>query len=154
MGRALGADRGQSLVEFALTLPIVLMLLMGIVDLGFVLHAHVQVAGACYEGARQGSLFPGNVNDFSDQNDTAREQAVRAAVANAMGLLDTANVQNFNLSSDVLIVYHPASPTNSTRSGDEMVVTVRYRQPVWFGLVTGINNSRLQVSTSTRMKIQ
>ena len=150
-----GGGRGQSLVEFALTLPIAMALLMGVIDLGFVLHAHVQVAGACYEGARRGSLFPGNLNDLYTQNDSARLDVVKASVQGAMGLLDISNPQNFDVSSDVKITYYPTVPTDSsTRTGDEMVVTVSYRQPVWFNLLSGLSNSRLQVTSSTRVRIQ
>ena len=147
-------NKGQSLVEFALTLPIILMLAMGIVDLGFIIHAQVQVSGASYEGARVGSLFVGNVNDLTTQNDGARATAIRSAVSNALGLLDTTNPQNFDPSSDVQITYYPNSPSNSTRTGDEVLVTVRYRQPVWFSLLAGISNGRYAVSSSTRIRIQ
>ena len=48
---------GQSLVEAALVLPILSLLLMGIVEFGFLLYAHVQVANAAREAARAASLY-------------------------------------------------------------------------------------------------
>ena len=48
---------GQSLVELALTLPILVLLLMGLIELGLILYAHVQVANAAREGARAASLY-------------------------------------------------------------------------------------------------
>jgi hypothetical protein len=48
---------GQSLVETALLLPIVALLLIGVVEFGLILYAHVQVANAAREAARAASLY-------------------------------------------------------------------------------------------------
>lgn len=45
-------EKGQSLVEFALILPILLVLVMGIVQFGFIFNAHITVTHAAREGAR------------------------------------------------------------------------------------------------------
>ncbi len=50
---------GQSLVELAFTLPLLILILLGLADFGFLLYAHVQVANAAREGARAGSLYLG-----------------------------------------------------------------------------------------------
>lgn len=50
---------GQSLVEFALALPLLALVLGGIASFGFVLYAHVQVTNAAREAARAGSLYLG-----------------------------------------------------------------------------------------------
>jgi hypothetical protein len=50
---------GQSLVEFAFMLPILVLLLIGLADFGFLFYAHVQVTNATREGARAGSLYLG-----------------------------------------------------------------------------------------------
>lgn len=52
--------RGQSLVEFALVLPLLVLLLYGLAEFGFLLYAHVQVTNAAREGARAGSLYLGS----------------------------------------------------------------------------------------------
>lgn len=52
--------RGQSLIEFALAVPIIAVMLIGLAEFGFVLYAHVQVANAVREGARAGSLYLGS----------------------------------------------------------------------------------------------
>ncbi|HSH82919.1 MAG TPA: TadE/TadG family type IV pilus assembly protein [Herpetosiphonaceae bacterium] len=48
---------GQSLVELAISLPLLLLILLGLADFGFLLYGHVQVANATREGARAGSLY-------------------------------------------------------------------------------------------------
>ena len=47
--------RGQSLVEFALVLPFLLMLILGAVEFGFVFNHHLTLEYATREGARVGS---------------------------------------------------------------------------------------------------
>ena len=48
---------GQSLVELALVLPLLAVLLLGLVEFGMVLYAHVQVSNAAREAARSASLY-------------------------------------------------------------------------------------------------
>ncbi len=62
-------QRGQSLVEIALLLPILIILFLGIAEVGFYLFSHVQVANAARTGARAGSLCRlhqrcGDLSDF------------------------------------------------------------------------------------------
>lgn len=47
-------ERGQSLVEFALLLPVLIIILMGIFDLGRVVFAYNSMTNAAREGARLG----------------------------------------------------------------------------------------------------
>lgn len=49
---------GQGLVEFALTLPILILILLGVLDLGRVYFATMTVTNAAREGARYGAANP------------------------------------------------------------------------------------------------
>jgi Flp pilus assembly protein TadG len=49
-------DRGAAAVEFALVLPVLLLVLCGIVDFGRALHAQVVLTQAAREGARLAAL--------------------------------------------------------------------------------------------------
>jgi len=44
-------DRGQSLVEFAIVLPILLLLLSGVIDVGRILFTYIALTDAAQEGA-------------------------------------------------------------------------------------------------------
>jgi TadE-like protein len=57
-GRPPGAGRGQSVVEFALILPVMLLLLAGAIDLGRAFYAYVAVENAAKEGALYGARHP------------------------------------------------------------------------------------------------
>jgi Flp pilus assembly protein TadG len=48
--------RGQSLVEFALVIPIFLLLIMGVVDAGRLVYMNSTLSNAAREGARTGSV--------------------------------------------------------------------------------------------------
>lgn len=50
--------RGQSIVELALALPLLLLLLLGTIDIGRVFFDYVQLRNAAREGAGYGAHFP------------------------------------------------------------------------------------------------
>ena len=49
-------ERGQSLVEFAISLVIILWLLAGAVEFGIALFQYIQLRDAAQEGALYGSI--------------------------------------------------------------------------------------------------
>lgn len=49
--------RGQSLMEFALVLPLILLIVMGILDLGWAVYARNTISNAAREGARTGIIY-------------------------------------------------------------------------------------------------
>jgi Flp pilus assembly protein TadG len=67
-------ERGQSLVELALTLVLLLTLLAGIVNLGIAFFSWVTIRDAAQEGAQFGSIYPldenGNLNTAQIENRT------------------------------------------------------------------------------------
>jgi TadE-like protein len=80
--------RGQSLVEFALILPLLLILLMGILDLGRAVAAYNSVSNAARSAARAAIV---------DQNEDVVRQA---AVDEAFGLNPLAVNFNPNVNAD------------------------------------------------------
>src|SRR6266446_2133172 len=71
------SDRASVIVEFALMLPIMTILLVGIIDLGLVVREHQVVQNAAREGARFSSLPE---NQVCATNPTATIQAVKDRV--------------------------------------------------------------------------
>lgn len=80
-------DKGQSLAEFALVLLPLMLILLGIVQLGLILNAYVTVANAAREGARTGSIWIANPTDTQQTNDTNRETSIDDVVNGSLGLL-------------------------------------------------------------------
>lgn len=50
-------EKGQSLVEFALVLPVLLFLVLGMLEYGWMLNAKISVTAAAREGARASSVL-------------------------------------------------------------------------------------------------
>jgi hypothetical protein len=62
-------QKGQSIVEFALVLPLLLVILMGIVDFGWVLHHQTQLDHAVRVGARRGAVGETNATIINRMQD-------------------------------------------------------------------------------------
>lgn len=66
-GEQVREAKGNTLVEFALLLPILILILMGIFDLGRAFYAHNVITNAAREGARYGVAHPdGSVQAVED----------------------------------------------------------------------------------------
>lgn len=149
-----GRNSGQSFVELAMTLPLVMTLLMGVVDSGFVFYAHVQAAAACGEAANVGSRLTLDSTDTQAHNDAARNSAIVSTATGALGRLNP-NLPNFDPTSShyVEIAYQPS--TSVDRIGEPISVTVRYRQKVLFNVLPGLlSGGYYEVSTTTQARIQ
>jgi Flp pilus assembly protein TadG len=120
MARRLRSERGASAVEFALIVPLLVLLVLGIAEFG---HAF-QVQGTLSAAAREG------VRAMALQNDQA---AAKATVQNAAGWLSPAVT-----SSQITI--SPAS-CPATGGATNVRVTVSYRMPY----LTGFFGSGLQL---------
>lgn len=97
----ISADEGQNLVEFALLLPILMYILMGIMQFGLIFAVYLTQNNAVREGARWASIYVYD-NTLSgstpDANDTARNDGMLDRLVNARGILNmsrTANTPNF-----------------------------------------------------------
>ena len=64
-----GSSRGQSMVEFALILPILMFLLMGFFDLGRVVLGHDALGHAAREGARYAIVHGGTLSIYGGSLD-------------------------------------------------------------------------------------
>src|SRR5450759_5287149 len=74
-------QRGQSLVEFAISSLVLILLLMGLLDLSRAFYYSVNIQGAAREGARHGAWFDTATrsNKYLDDDDVML--AVRQALA-------------------------------------------------------------------------
>lgn len=65
-------QRGSNIVELALTLPVLLWILIGILDMGRAVFAQNMISNAAREGARYGSVDPSDTAGITQRvNDTA-----------------------------------------------------------------------------------
>jgi hypothetical protein len=83
-------QRGQSLVEFAISSLVLILLLMGLLDLSRAFYYSVNIQGAAREGARHGAWFDTATrsNKYLDDDDSmlAVDQAMAGAGFNGVNL--------------------------------------------------------------------
>jgi len=93
------SERGQSLVELAISIFILVYLLAGAVEFGLAFFQFVQLRDAAQEGALYGSMNPyidsngdGNYDSGEPVNQAGIETRARAASTSPVDLSDTTNV--------------------------------------------------------------
>ena len=59
--------KGQSLVELAVSLPVILLILLGTFDIGMALFSYSIIRDAAQEGALYGSFNPGNKSEIENR---------------------------------------------------------------------------------------
>lgn len=132
------SERGQSLVEFAISLVIILFLLAGAVEFGIALFQYIQLRDAAQEGALYGSICP---------RDAAKiEQRVRNASDTPLDLTDTTAVNvdvdgrvgTTETSKDLLFV----------TSSDGVYVEVSYDHVVFMPFASLFMDSPLTIRAS------
>lgn len=64
-------EKGQSLVEFVLILPVLLIILAGVLDLGRLYFAYVAVTDAAAEGAAYAAIYPDDSDGVKDRAQAA-----------------------------------------------------------------------------------
>jgi len=144
------AGRGQSLVEFALILTPLFLVLLGIIQFGFIFNTYVTMTNAAREGARTGTIYIYDQTLSKDQNDAARNDAIKAAVTTSMNLLTktapqfttgstwtTSNGGSTFTNGDLVITYEvPSGVTdNDPRTGERVTVAARYHQDLIIPMV-------------------
>jgi Flp pilus assembly protein TadG len=125
-------DKGQALVEFAIILPILLLLLLGILQFGVVFNNYIQVTSAAREGARKAAVS-------RTLGTTGATSAARTAAKSAS--------PGLHLSDSQITV----TPSNAFAQGSDVTVTVRYPYSInLLGRVVASGN--LTSSTTTRVE--
>jgi Flp pilus assembly protein TadG len=81
--RLLRSERGAELIEFALILPLLLFIILGLVDFGFLFQRYEVVNNAAREGARIAVLPGGYVQ--ADVEARVRSYMTAGGVANTSG---------------------------------------------------------------------
>ncbi len=132
---------GQSLVEFAVVLPVFLLILAGILDFGLGLYSQMTVINAAREGARVGVVTP-PATLVADVND--RVQAMSGGLDKTK-LTVTISCKRPVGSSFV------ACSAPQWQSGDAVVVQVDYNYGMLWPLAFG---NHLDLSSTVQMRIE
>ncbi|MFN2590227.1 MAG: TadE/TadG family type IV pilus assembly protein [Actinomycetota bacterium] len=118
-------ERASAAVEFALVLPLVLLMAVALVQVGLLVKDQLVVAGAARAGARQGAV--------STDDDEVRQAAVQAAAS-----LDETRL-------DVVV-------DRQGGAGAPVVVTVRYDVPPVLPWVTWLFPAQIELSSAVTFR--
>lgn len=110
-------QRGQNLIEFALVLPVLLIILIILADLSRAIAANIALVNAAREGARYAVLHPTDINGI--RNRALLEYNNSGTPFTAMELR----------AQDIIITF----PQGSSESGNSVRVTAQSQFPVFFG---------------------
>ena len=132
-------ERGQSLVEFALVLPIFLLVVFAIVDFGMGFRAWISVTNAAREGARVGA-----VRGTCD--------AIRTQVKNTSGGLVNSDGQ--------VTIKSPTVDDCDTSAGEDIEVIVTYDYQLvsplggMLSILGGDIDSTFTIKSSSHMRVE
>jgi Flp pilus assembly protein TadG len=130
-------SQGQSLVEFALVLPIMLFLFMILFDFGRAVYAYSTVADAARQGVRYAIV----------NQSTGTIQSTAAGAATALGIVPTS----------VEVAFHPAGTTVGTCSPLDLGCVAEVRVPYrWTAITPIISNviGQIDMSSTARMPVE
>lgn len=116
------SERGQSLVELALCLPLLILILLGVLDFGRVFNAYIVITNAARNGAYYGSMHSLDTNGITQR------------------VIDEAAGSGVTLSSDNVSV------SSSGEVGTPISVTVSYDFPLLSSYVLGTGVLHLRSS--------
>jgi hypothetical protein len=143
------------MVEFALIVPLLLMLIFGIIELGLLFSVYVGLTNSAREAARAGSVYQYTGTPFLSTDPTAQSKVdaerqtyiTNAISATLNPLVDPATVQ-------VTILYTPTTVLpayHAYRSGDMLDVKLVHDHPLFFGL---FGSQKITIKASSEMRIE
>ena len=103
-------EDGNALLEFSLTMPLVILLFLGAMDLAFVIQQNIMITDAAVTGARYGAN--GHMNDLT---------GMQAAATSA-----ASGVQNFSVTAVNFCTCTPGGPTVSCASSCGATAPLQY----------------------------
>lgn len=131
-------SRGQAMVEFALVLPLFLLVIFAVLDLGRAIYDYSTITNAAREAARFGIIAP---------SPTASVQAKVQQFAGPLGIA----------TADITVSCLTADGTNlcaNAQAGDEITVAVTYPYTPLVQAITTFTGPTLTLATSATMVVQ
>lgn len=123
-------EKGQALVEFAIILPILLLLIMGILQFGMLINSYLTLENSSREGARLG-IVGGTNSDIQN------------IVIKTAPTLDPSAI-TINI-----------TPSDGTRnSGDTLTINLTYNYKLTIPIISQLFNNSVMLNAQTSMRIE
>jgi Flp pilus assembly protein TadG len=122
--------KGQSMVEMALILPIIILLFMGMVEFSRIFGSYLLVTHASREGARMASIG-------------RTDEEVRTNVTNKVNILNVSELQ---------IIFIPEDDSRIT--GEDVRVCVKYKLQIYAPVISSIVSNPFEMEANTYMRVE
>jgi Flp pilus assembly protein TadG len=145
------AERGQSLVEFSLILTPLFLVLLGIIQFGFVFNTYVTITNAARDAARLGTIYEYDRTQTKPVNDLQRNESIKSQLLLSMNFLGKTAPQFTNgttwtqsgttfTNGDLVITYVIPSGISDTESrvGQQVTVRANYHQDLIVPLISAL----------------
>ena len=149
--RQADGEAGQSLVEFSLILFPLFLVLLGIIQFGFIFNTYVTMTNAARDAGRLGTVYVYDRSLTKAQNDLVRNEAIKSQVIASMNMLGktapwftsgstwTQSGSTYT-NGDIVITY--SLPTGVTdvdaRVGQRVMVRATYHQDLVIPLISAL----------------
>ena len=147
--RQLGSERGQSLVELAATLPILILLLVGSVDFGMAVFSYSMLRDAAQEGAFYGSFNPTSKAEIENRARNISPRAEDEIFSSPV------NLRNIDLVQVDVQALGRACQGTTKGVTNSMRVSVSYKYPILMPLIGPALGSTISLTgTATNIILQ
>lgn len=150
-------SRGQTLVEFALILPVFLVLTLGVVDGARVFSAYISITN----GAREGALYAAQGTSYLKWCSTTATVACPAGYSGTNQSTDPDNIayriqqETSGLTQANLLLSAPTCDNGTCNSSSTTVtVQVRYSMTLFVPMISALMGSPVQMTATTSAVIQ
>ena len=128
MRKLFAKETGAGLVEFALVLPVLVLLVLGVFDIGQGYRTYITLENSVREGARWLQTHPRDLDTVN--------------MARARVLAEAGNIP---LTADQIII----TPSQASyQAGDKITVAIDYPYALMFGAITGLPTARLHLKST------
>lgn len=134
-----GSARAQAIVELAIVLPVLLLLTVGIVNVGMMITAQMELTQAAWEGARAGATLI---------DPTSGDAEIVGAVHNSLSSLDSGRL---DIDIDPGANEGPRGQPGPEPRGRPLAVTLRYPYPLYLPVAVVVP---LEAQAVSRMEYQ
>jgi len=147
---------GQSMVEFALILPLLIAFVFGIIELGILFSVYIGMTNSAREAARAGAVYEyagsapltGNLT-IQSTIDTARQQYIGQIITDTISPMINPTTQLTTTVSYTTLL--TMLPENVYRAGDTVNVQLEHDQPLFFGL---LGPKKIHMKATSSMRIE
>ena len=132
---------GQTLVEFAIVLPMALIMIVGIIELGVLVNQHLVLANAAREGARTAAV---------GRTTSSIQSRVLVLCTGVTVSPSDIQIQFSNNDGSSWSALGNAGTGNAAAPGDLVQVTIEHPYNDLFSLIPGLSNHTIEKSVVMR----